>query len=77
MHRRQLLLRATVLTCLCSMTTTANAQPLPSEYEVTKVADGVYAFMLAYARRFPDELFTGSPETMQALREAIQRAQGQ
>jgi len=27
------------------MTTTANAQPLPSEYEVTKVADGVYAFM--------------------------------
>jgi spermidine synthase len=40
-------------------------------------SDVIYSSMLAYARRFPDELFTGSPETMQALREAIQRAQGQ
>jgi hypothetical protein len=31
--------------------------------------------MLAYAR-FPEGLFTGSPATMQAIRDAVQRAQG-
>ena len=40
-------------------------------------SDVIYSGMLAYARHFPDELFVGSPATMQALREAIQRAQGQ
>ena len=34
-----------ILVCLCSAAGTAAAQPLPSEYEVTKVADGVYGFM--------------------------------
>jgi spermidine synthase len=40
-------------------------------------SDVIYSGMLAYARHFPDELFVGSPATIQALREAIQRAQGQ
>ena len=39
--------------------------------------DVIYSDMLVYARHFPDELFVASPTTMQALREAIQRAQGQ
>jgi ABC-type oligopeptide transport system ATPase subunit len=32
--------------------------------------------MLNYARRYPDELFTGSPQTIAALRAGIQREQG-
>jgi spermidine synthase len=40
-------------------------------------SDTIYSGMLTYARQFPDELFTGSPQTLQSLREAIQRAQGQ
>jgi spermidine synthase len=39
-------------------------------------SDTIYAGMLAYVRRFPDELFTGSPETISALRAGIQREQG-
>jgi spermidine synthase len=39
-------------------------------------SDAIYAGMLAYVRRFPDELFTGSPETIRALRAGIQREQG-
>ena len=35
----------------------------------------IYAGMLQYAR-YPDGMFTGSPETLQALRDAIQRATG-
>jgi spermidine synthase len=35
----------------------------------------IYSEMLANAR-FPENLFTGSPATMQAIRDAIQRAQG-
>jgi spermidine synthase len=35
----------------------------------------IYSEMLAYAR-FPEGLFTGSPATMQAIRDAVQRAQG-
>jgi spermidine synthase len=40
-------------------------------------SDVIYSGMLAYARRFPDELFIGSPETMNALRAGIRREQGQ
>jgi spermidine synthase len=36
----------------------------------------IYADMLAYAGRFPDNIFTGSEPQMQALRDGIQRAQG-
>jgi hypothetical protein len=32
--------------------------------------------MLAYAHRFPDELFSGSPDTLTALRAGILREQG-
>ena len=39
-------------------------------------SDTIYAGMLAYVRRFPDELFTGSPETIKALHAGIQREQG-
>jgi spermidine synthase len=39
-------------------------------------SDTIYAGMLAYVRRFPDELFTGSPETLKALHAGIQREQG-
>jgi len=35
----------------------------------------IYSEMLAYSR-FPDNLFTGSDQTMQAIRDAVQRAQG-
>jgi spermidine synthase len=35
----------------------------------------IYSEMLAYAR-FPEGLFTGSEATMQAIRDAVQRAQG-
>jgi spermidine synthase len=40
-------------------------------------SDVIYSSMLAYAHRFPENLFVASPQTMQSLREAIQRAQGQ
>jgi spermidine synthase len=40
-------------------------------------SDVIYSGMLVYARHFPDDLFVASPTTMQSLREAIQRAQGQ
>jgi spermidine synthase len=36
----------------------------------------IYSDMLAYAGRFPDNIFTGSDASMQALRDGIQRAQG-
>ncbi|HYN08180.1 MAG TPA: fused MFS/spermidine synthase [Vicinamibacterales bacterium] len=36
----------------------------------------IYSDMLAYAGRFPDNIFTGSDALMQALRDGIQRAQG-
>jgi spermidine synthase len=39
-------------------------------------SDVIYSGMLAYARRFPDELFVGSPDTMNALRNGIAREQG-
>ena len=39
-------------------------------------SDTIYAGMLAYVHRFPDELFTGSPDTIRALRAGIQREQG-
>jgi hypothetical protein len=32
--------------------------------------------MLSYSR-YPEDMFTGSPETLQNLREAIRRMQGQ
>jgi len=40
-------------------------------------SDVIYSGMLAYARRFPDELFVASPQTMDALRAGIRREQGQ
>jgi spermidine synthase len=40
-------------------------------------SDVIYSGMLAYAHRFPDELFVASPETMNALRAGIRREQGQ
>ena len=40
-------------------------------------SDVIYAGMLAYAHRFPDELFVASPETIDALRAGIRREQGQ
>ena len=39
-------------------------------------SDVIYSGMLAYAHRFPEELFVASPETMQALRSGILREQG-
>jgi spermidine synthase len=39
-------------------------------------SDVIYADMLKYATRFPDELFAGSEATMQALRAGIAREQG-
>ena len=39
-------------------------------------SDVIYSGMLAYARRFPDELFVASPDTMNALRNGIAREQG-
>jgi spermidine synthase len=36
----------------------------------------IYSDMLKYATRFPDELFTASPSTLQALRNGIAREQG-
>jgi spermidine synthase len=40
-------------------------------------SDVIYSQMLNYARRFPDELFVASPQTMDALRAGIRREQGQ
>jgi spermidine synthase len=39
-------------------------------------SDVIYADMLKYATRFPDELFAGSEATIQALRAGIAREQG-
>jgi len=39
-------------------------------------SDVIYSGMLNYARRFPDELFIASPDTMNALRNGIAREQG-
>jgi spermidine synthase len=39
-------------------------------------SDVIYADMLKHASRFPDELFTASPSTIQALRMGIAREQG-
>jgi spermidine synthase len=39
-------------------------------------SDVIYSGMLAYAGRYPDELFAGSPETIARLRAGIQREQG-
>ena len=39
-------------------------------------SDPIYQDIVTYAGRFPDNLFTGTPETMQALRDAIRRQQG-
>jgi spermidine synthase len=39
-------------------------------------SDVIYSGMLAYAGRFPDELFVGSPETIERLRSGIRREQG-
>jgi spermidine synthase len=39
-------------------------------------SDVIYSGMLAYAHRFPEELFVASPETLTALRAGILREQG-
>ena len=39
-------------------------------------SEAIYADMLKYATRYPDELFTGSPATIQALKAGIARQQG-
>jgi len=39
-------------------------------------SDVIYSGMLAYAGRYPDELFTGSPETLEKLRAGIRKEQG-
>ena len=39
-------------------------------------SDVIYSNMLAYAGRFPDDLFVASPQTMDALRQGIRREQG-
>jgi spermidine synthase len=39
-------------------------------------SDAIYADMLKYATRYPDELFVGSPSTLQALKAGIARQQG-
>ena len=40
-------------------------------------SDVIYSGMLAYAHRYPDELFIGSPQTIEALKAGIRREQGQ
>ena len=35
----------------------------------------IYAEMISYASKFPEGLFTGSPEKLQELRQAFDRAQ--
>jgi spermidine synthase len=39
-------------------------------------SDVIYSGMLAYAGRYPDEMFVGSPETIEKLRAGIRREQG-
>ena len=39
-------------------------------------SEPIYADMLKFATRYPDELFTGSPATIQALKAGIARQQG-
>jgi spermidine synthase len=39
-------------------------------------ADVIYADMLRHSSRFPDELFTASPSTLQGLRAGVAREQG-
>jgi spermidine synthase len=39
-------------------------------------SDVIYSNMLAYAGRFPEHLFIGSPSTIEALRQGIRREQG-
>lgn len=39
-------------------------------------SDRIYANMLRYPFRFPDNVFTGSPESLQQLRDAMYREQG-
>jgi spermidine synthase len=39
-------------------------------------SDVIYSNMLAYAGRFPEHLFVGSPQTLEALRQGIRREQG-
>jgi spermidine synthase len=39
-------------------------------------SDPIYQDIVTYAGRFPDNLFTGTPETIQALKDAIRRQQG-
>ncbi len=39
-------------------------------------SDPIYQDLVTYAGRFPDNLFTGKPETLQALQDAIRRQQG-
>jgi spermidine synthase len=39
-------------------------------------SDPIYQDLVTYAGRFPDNLFTGRPETMDALRDAVRRQQG-
>jgi len=39
-------------------------------------SEPIYADMLKYATRYPEELFIGSPATIQALKAAIARQQG-
>jgi spermidine synthase len=38
--------------------------------------DPIYQDLVSYAARFPDNLFTGTPETIEALKQAIARQQG-
>ena len=39
-------------------------------------SDPIYQDILSHAVRFPEELFTGTPETMQLLRDTVRRTQG-
>lgn len=39
-------------------------------------SDPIYQDIVTYAGKFPENLFTGTPETMQALRDAVRRQQG-
>jgi spermidine synthase len=39
-------------------------------------SDPIYQDILSHAGRFPEELFTGTPETIQQLRDAIRRTHG-
>jgi spermidine synthase len=39
-------------------------------------SDVIYADMLKHAARYPEELFSGSPATIQSLRQGIAREQG-